>query len=473
MNAVYDLGAAARDGQALGKGDAGGRRTQQQAVQRFRHAAGPLTQFFEPPDTVWTPRVLKDGSDSVGALGALNRVYLNIGLFSEEWLLHFNPLVGGKPITPIEIAVAEQEFHLLAGHRGADAATWRCSFSRQRKPHQLKDAPGGDKYLTADQAVLDRGKDGFRRYLRALPFEQGAEAGRRPRSGRLRRAGLSWPAGSATGTGPRPTTSRARCARSSCADDFLDGNYLSTDLRVPVTLLQTNACSPLATNALAGNIWDNFSSQIVQGPAVGRADHGHDPFTGEPQSYDMPAGGRGYTRPAVADQPVVDGAVPAQQQRRPVRRRTRRSMPGCASFNASIEQMLWPEKRAQDTVLGDKVPGVIDRTTMRSEIRIPKGFLPDLLQSASGPLHDLMPQLLRRERRHQDRADPGRGAGQSAGQSAADPRIQQSARAPPASRAGASACWSGSSTICARCRRTRATRSCARNSPTCASRCWN
>ena len=50
--------------------------------------------------------MLKDGSDSVGALGALNRVFLNIGLFSEEWLLHFNPLVGGKPITPIQIADA-------------------------------------------------------------------------------------------------------------------------------------------------------------------------------------------------------------------------------------------------------------------------------------------------------------------------------------------------------------------------------
>ena len=54
------------------------------------------------------PAVLKDGSDSVGALGALNRVYLNIGLFSEEWLLHFNPVAGGKPITPIEIAVAQR-----------------------------------------------------------------------------------------------------------------------------------------------------------------------------------------------------------------------------------------------------------------------------------------------------------------------------------------------------------------------------
>ena len=65
--------------------------------------------------------MLKDGSDSVGALGALNRVYLNIGLFSEEWLLHFNPLIGGKAITPIEIADGAEELGLLAGDRGADA----------------------------------------------------------------------------------------------------------------------------------------------------------------------------------------------------------------------------------------------------------------------------------------------------------------------------------------------------------------
>ena len=54
------------------------------------------------------------------------------------------------------------------------------------------------------------------------------------------------------------------------ADDFLDGNYLSNELRVPVTLLETNACSPLATNAIAGNIWDNFSSQTYKElPSVG------------------------------------------------------------------------------------------------------------------------------------------------------------------------------------------------------------
>ena len=63
-----------------------------------------------------------------------------------------------------------------------------------------------------------------------------------------------------------------------------------------MTLLRTNACSPLATNALRGNIWDNFSSQTYKSlPSVGTVTL-RDPFTGEAKPYAMPAGGRGYTR---------------------------------------------------------------------------------------------------------------------------------------------------------------------------------
>jgi len=42
--------------------------------------------------------------------------------------------------------------------------------------------------------------------------------------------------------------------------------------------------------------------------------------------------------------------------------------------------MLWPEKRDKDRVLGDKVPGLIDRTTATSYFRVAKGFLPEFLQ---------------------------------------------------------------------------------------------
>src|SRR5438093_5896195 len=78
---------------------------------------------------------------------------------------------------------------------------------------------------------------------------------------------------------------------------FLDHNSFSSELRIPVTLMQTNACSPLATNALADNIWDNFSSQSYKDlPSVGTITVYH-PTKGTPMTYEMPAGGRGYTRP--------------------------------------------------------------------------------------------------------------------------------------------------------------------------------
>ncbi len=107
MNAIYELTGRMGEAKRSGQEEIAGGELKNKQLNDYVNT-GPLTQFFRPPDTVWTPNVLKDGSDSVGVLEALNRVYLNIGLFSEEWLLHFNPIVGGKPVTPIEIAVAER-----------------------------------------------------------------------------------------------------------------------------------------------------------------------------------------------------------------------------------------------------------------------------------------------------------------------------------------------------------------------------
>jgi cytochrome c5 len=122
-----------------------------------------LAQYYKGPETVWTPRVLKDGADSVGVLGALNRVFINIGLFSEEWLLHFNALVGGKKITPIKIEDAEKNssYWNATAAQTADVALF---FLKTAKPDLLKDAPGGSRYLTKDVAMLDRGKMTFANY---------------------------------------------------------------------------------------------------------------------------------------------------------------------------------------------------------------------------------------------------------------------------------------------------------------------
>jgi hypothetical protein len=334
-----------------------------------------LPQFFDAPDTSWSPRVLKDGSDSVGVLGALNRVYLNIGLYSEEWMKHFNPFFGGRKITAIEIATAEKG---SAYWRATEAGTPNMAkfLLKVGQPDHLAEAPGGKQYLTADSTVLDRGKRVFaetcaRCHSSKLPDEARAK---------MQPGGCSGP-GYLTCWNrywayTRTEEFKAKMREIVARPDFLDGNYLSTEARIPVTLLRTNACSPLATNAIRGNIWDNFSSSTYKDlPSVGKITV-QDPLTGERWQYKVPGGGRGFTRvPSLvsvwstapfllnnrlgpfSDDPSVDGRMKV--------------------FDASIRQLLWPEQRERD----DKFDGFIVRTTERSFVNIPKRSIPVELTS--------------------------------------------------------------------------------------------
>jgi hypothetical protein len=387
MNAVYLLGPRLEIGKRWGKETlAGGGLNNAQLNDYVK--AGPLTEFFQKPNTVWTPKVLKDGSDSVGALGALNRVYLNIGLFSEEWMLHFNALVGGKPITPIEISVARKNSpYWLATE--AQTPAMAQFFLKTAAPHRLQDAPGGAAYLTKDQSVLQRGKVVFAERCarchssKAPAPAPGVDPGGCAGSGYLACWNRYW-------DWTKTEEYKQKMRQIVLAKDFLEGNLLSNELRVPVTLLETNACSPLATNAIGGNIWDNFSSQSYKDlPSVGTITV-HDPFTGQPREHKMPAGGRGYTRPASlvsvwSTAPfLLNNSLGEFKWSPSVEARM-------ASFQDSIEQLLWPERREKDTVLGDRVPGKIDRTTAPSYLRVAGGYLPEALQPLLGPLNRYLP----------------------------------------------------------------------------------
>ncbi|WP_428422505.1 hypothetical protein [Methylibium sp.] len=391
MNAVYDFMARMGVARQIGKEKlAGGELDNKQFNDVL--ASGPLLDFYSKPDAmVRTPHVLKDGADSVGLLGALNRVYLNIGLFSEEWLLHFNPIVGGKTITPIRIADAQKNSTYWQATEAGTPNT-ALFFLKAAQPDRLAAALGGGRYLSADSATLERGK---------LVF---ADTCARCHSSKAPALLAELNAAQCQGAGYMECFKRywaqtqtedykAQMRRIVQAPDFLQGNYLSTEARIPSTLLRTNACSPLATNALAGNIWDNFSSQTYkQLPSVGTVTLS-DPFTGEPMPYAMPAGGRGYTRvpslisiwstaPFLLNNSVGPFDVsPSVESRMKV-------------FDASIEQMLWPEKRERDALLGDKIPGLIDRTTQRSEVSIPIGFVPEAMQPLQGRLHRWLPWLV-------------------------------------------------------------------------------
>ncbi len=390
MNAIYALGPRMDVARRWGKETlAGGALNNAQFNDYVK--SGPLTQFFQPPATSFTPRVLKDGSDSVGALGALNRVYLNIGLFSEEWLRHFNPMVGGTPISPIEIAVARKSSAYWQATETQTPAV-AAFFLASTAPHHLKDAPGGAAYLTTDMAKLTRGKEVF------------ADRCARCHSSKAPAAAPGVDPGGCAGPGyldcwnrywawTKTDEYKQKMRQIVLAPDFLDGNYLSTELRVPVTLLETNACSPLATNAISGNIWDNFSSRTYKDlPSVGMITV-HDPFDGHPWQYRMPAGGRGYTRPASLAS--LWSTAPFLQNNSVGKFRWEGSVEArMDSFEDSIEQMLWPEKRQKDSVLGDKVPGLIDRTTEPSYLRVPSGYLPELLRAQRDLAKRLTPAII-------------------------------------------------------------------------------
>jgi hypothetical protein len=359
-NPIYNLGARLAQAHRWGKETLkGGELNNKQ-----------LPGFFDPPDTSWSPRVLKDGSDSVGILGALSRVYVNIGLYSEDWFTHFNPNVGGKPISPFLIKNAEE-----------NSAYWRATeagipfiakfFLKAGQPDHLKDAPGGDKYLTADEATLKRGKTVF------------AETCARCHSSKL--PDVAWKALDPGGcSGPdylkcwkrywdltQTDDFKAKMREIVLAPDFLEDNYLSTDARIPVTLLRTNACSPLATNAIRDNIWDNFSSSTYKNlPSVG-AITVQDPFTGERWHYKMPGGGLGFTRvPSLisewANAPfLINKRIGLFDENPSVDHRMK-------SFQKAIEELLWPEKRPHE----GNLDGFIMRTTERSWVKIPKRQIP-------------------------------------------------------------------------------------------------
>lgn len=389
MNAIYNVGPRLQAALRWGKEElAGGGLSNKQFNDYVR--TGWLTEFFKPPATVWTPHVLKDGSDSVGTLGALNRVYVNIGLFSEEWFRHFTPLLGGRPQSPITIADLR-----------ANSSYWRATETQTpgmalfliagSSPHKLRDAPGGARYLDDSPAALDRGKTVFADNCAgchssktpAIPAGADPSACIGPNYLSCFDNYLNW---------IRSEDFRRQMRPIVHAPDFLEGNYLSTDMRIPVTVLQTNACSPLATNSVRNHIWDNFSSESYkQLPSVGTIDY-YDPFTGERRGFTAPGGGVGYTRvptlislwstgPYLLNNTVghfdPSPFVAARMQ----------------VFNDSIAQMLWPERRDRDEVLGDRIPGKIDRTTATSYLRMPAGYLPDFVRRSEGIVRLIVPSL--------------------------------------------------------------------------------
>ncbi len=416
MNAFYGLPARLEIAKRWGRETLSGGELDNKQLNDYVQS-GPLTEFFQKPSTVLTPRVLKDGSDSVGAIGALNRVYLNIGLYSEEWLRHFNALVGGKRTSPIEIAVAEKN---SVYWQATEAMTPDMSlfFLKGTDGHRLADAPGGEALLTKDKARLARGKVVFaercaRCHSSKIPRPAPAldESGGCAGPGYLECWNQYW-AWTKTAEFKREMTKIVLAA------DFLKDNYLSTDLRVPLTLLETNACSPLATNALRDDIWDNFASTSYKElPSVGTIKV-HHPYTGQERRLRDARRRPWLHAAALAHQRLVDRAVPGQQQPGPLR-----SVPfgrGADGLVRGLDRAAALAREAREGQRARRQGAGQDRPHHGHELPARAGRLsarPAAAALRSGAAR--LPEA-RQGERHRDRADPRGHADQPARQPGPD-----------------------------------------------------
>ena len=165
---------------------------------------------------------------------------------------------------------------------------------------------------------------------------------------------------------------------------------------MPVTLLQTNACSPLATNAIRDNIWDNFSSESYKRlPSAGTITVRH-PMNGAESPYELPAGGRGYIRPASlvslwSTSPFLQNNTVGYFDEDPsVDARM-------SAFSDAISQMLYPELRKKDALVFANQSGAgvgfIDRITVDSWLDVPKNYLPPFLRPLVPLSRALVPSI--------------------------------------------------------------------------------
>jgi hypothetical protein len=379
------------------------------AAHNPKELIGPATLAYlqsigqapaQNPDYV--PRVLLDGADSVGVHLALARVYLNIGTYHEQWVRLHNPLLGFRKQSPFKVKDCSENSVYWHATRLRVEPLYRF-FLKSTDPQRLKDAAWGDqpRKLKGDgdtthaehragRKVFARGciachssiqpgdlpdlevkltlasakpdakdPDSKSSEKKSLVPELGKvpedwdmlnpEAKARfvePR-GRLRLR-LEDLARLTRGDGTLPAGYQEWALAAVEQPDFWKENYLSTDMRIPVTLTRTNSARAMATNGLHGQMWEDLSSQTYKElNPIGRISY-RDPFSGAERSYDAPGGGRGYYRvPTLisiwATAPLLHNNALGKFNNDP-------SVEGrLAAFDDAAIKLFWPEKRLRVT----------------------------------------------------------------------------------------------------------------------------
>ncbi|MES0042227.1 hypothetical protein [Mesorhizobium sp. M0091] len=401
-------------------------------VPERQSSSNLLIPYAEEPDKQdanprLTPRVLLDGSDSVGVFGALSRVYLNIGAYSEEWKRLHNTVVGFTPQRPFAVSTAMKnsvywrtaDKYRIPYLKAFFTYTNPQSGEHVTQPMHLADEPNiGKSIIAAESAAAGKGRvafiqncaichsskqpDGFSlTFSRDWASKQKLAAGAPPAL-TLPMDFADW-AGFTAGDAYREYVKQIESDAEGKLAPFLKDNFLSNEIRVPVTLVGTNSARAAGTNAMRGQIWDNFSSEDYKSlPAVGEV-HFFNPFSGKPvdrwgnnDSYAPPGGGPGYYRPASlislwATAPYLHNNALGEYTHDP-------SIAGrLKAFDDGIDKILWKNKRTSiehrrtgdlrgSMALADGDAGFIYRTTQVSYLDFPAPFIRQLVEGVAGPV---------------------------------------------------------------------------------------
>jgi hypothetical protein len=302
--------------------------------------------------------VLKDGADSVGAAClddpaekpgvndtacAALRGYVNIGLCAAIWTTLHDPIYGLKRAqTPFDIKQERRASKPCdEGWTGTEARLEDLeAFLRTLAPVHLADADGGAQFLSRDEAVLTRGKIVFAENCAQCHSSKQPPA-------EFHGSQLQW---------FRDAVLRP---------DFLGGNFLSDDRRRPVSEIGTNSQRALATNALRGQIWEQFSSDTYKNAPPVRVSGLVNPMHPSLRLHSVNAtGGRGYYRtPSLAN---IWATAPFLHNNSIGLYNGDPSLAGrLAAYKNAMELLLWPQRR-----LG---PRSIPKTTVRSRLWLDGG----------------------------------------------------------------------------------------------------
>jgi len=299
-------------------------------------------------ETHMVQSILKGGEDSVGPVGALLRVYVNIGMCSDQWLTHFDPVNGSTAQTPITV---EELYNCPGYQQMLNRVPAIFLFLAAQGPIYLRDAPGGAAHI--DDNLAQQG---------AIVFAQNCatcHSSKQP------------PAGTTDVTG--------WFTNSVQQDDWLLGNFFSDDQPHDVLTIGTNIGRARHSNHMDGHVWgDAYASQTYQQRTWPGQVTTENPY-GDPVQYTGPDGGPGYYRTPTlisvwARAPLMHNRAMGQVD--PNTNKMVIPGPGVddrvAAFEAAAQMLLSPELRPKTTVNGYTFSGYVKTTSQDSVLSFDK-----------------------------------------------------------------------------------------------------